>query len=157
MIAPGMLPSPPITVTISPLTVNGSDSSGDNMPIAAPVMAPAIPPTTPVTAKVRTFTRVMLMPQRLRCRRLLRYRASGEAEPGPIKQQQQDDHAHAAQRENEHQVAAQVERPDRDDHVGEQRRIVERNARRRMHDDLVDQQQQPDGGHQGRQWVGRQE
>src|SRR6266540_5681725 len=63
MIAPGMLPSPPITVTISPLTVKGRDSSGDSMPIAAPVMAPAIPPTTPVMVKVRTFTRAMLMPQ----------------------------------------------------------------------------------------------
>ena len=61
MMAPGMLPSPPITVTISPLTVSGSDSSGDSMPIAA-VIAPAIPPTTPVMTKV-SITRVMLMPQ----------------------------------------------------------------------------------------------
>ena len=58
-----MLPSPPITVTISPLTVSGSDSSGDSMPMAAPVIAPAMPPTTPVITKVSTFTRVMLMPQ----------------------------------------------------------------------------------------------
>ncbi len=63
MIAPGMLPSPPITVTISPLTVSGSDSSGDSMPMAAPIIAPAMPPTTPVMTKVRTLTRVMLMPQ----------------------------------------------------------------------------------------------
>ena len=62
-IAPGMLPSPPITVTISPLTVNGSDSSGDSMPMAAPVIAPAMPPSTPVMTNVRTFTRVVLMPQ----------------------------------------------------------------------------------------------
>ena len=62
MIAPGILPRPPITVTISPFTVRGSESSGDSIPMAAPIMAPAMPPTTPVMTKVKTFTRVMLMP-----------------------------------------------------------------------------------------------
>ena len=62
MIAPGMLPSPPITVTISPLTVSGSDSSGDSMPMAAPIMAPAMPPSTPVITKVSPFTRGTRMP-----------------------------------------------------------------------------------------------
>ena len=40
------------------------------------------------------------------------------------------------------------------DHVGKQRRIVERDAVRRMHDDLVDQQQQADGGHQRGERIG---
>ena len=55
---------------------------------------------------------------------------------------------------DEHQVAAQVERPGPDDHIGEQGRIVERHARRRVHDDLVDQQQQTDGRHQGGKRIG---
>ena len=56
--------------------------------------------------------------------------------------------------EDEHQVAAQIERPEPDDHVGKQRRIVERHAVRRVHDDLVDQQQQADGRHQRGERIG---
>jgi hypothetical protein len=62
MIAPGIEPKPPITVTINPFTVSGSDSSGDSMPMAAPIIAPARPPSTPVITKVRAFTASMLMP-----------------------------------------------------------------------------------------------
>ncbi len=63
MIAPGMLPSPPITVTMSPLTVNGSVSSGERTPTAAPIIAPAIPPRTPVVTNVIALVRSSPMPQ----------------------------------------------------------------------------------------------
>ena len=62
MIAPGIEPNPPITVTISPLVVSGSDNSGDSTPMAAPIMAPAMPPTTPVMTKVRPLMRGIEIP-----------------------------------------------------------------------------------------------
>ena len=89
MMAPGMLPRPPITVTISPLTVSGSDSSGESMPIAAPIMAPAMPPSTPVMTKVRLFTRGDADAAQLRRGRLLRDRARREPEPGAVEQREQ--------------------------------------------------------------------
>ena len=55
MIAPGIEPRPPITVTIRPLTVIGTVITGERMPTAAAVMAPAMPPTTPAMAKVIEF------------------------------------------------------------------------------------------------------
>ena len=50
--APGMLPSPPITVTTKPFTVSGRVISGDSTPMAAPAMAPAVPPKKPAMMKV---------------------------------------------------------------------------------------------------------
>ena len=48
MMAPGMLPRPPITVTIRPFTVSGARAAGDSMPTAEPIRAPAMPPSAPV-------------------------------------------------------------------------------------------------------------
>ena len=60
--APGMLPRPPITQTIRPLTVIGTTSRGESTPTEAPIMAPASPPKRPVMTKVSAFVRSRLMP-----------------------------------------------------------------------------------------------
>ena len=85
---------------------------------------------------------------------MLRNRSGREAQSGPIQQQQKQYHANAAHAEDEHQVAAQGERARPHHHVGEERRIGQWNPRRGVHDDFVDQEQQADRRHQGRQRIG---
>jgi hypothetical protein len=61
--APGMLPRPPITVTMRPFTVSGTITTGESAPTAAAIMAPATPPRRPVMTKVVALTRPTRMPQ----------------------------------------------------------------------------------------------
>ena len=90
----------------------------------------------------------------LRRGRLLRHGARREPELGPVEQRDEQHHGHAAETEHEDEIAAQVERADRYDHVGVERRVRDGDARRLMHDDLVDQEQGADGGHEGGEGVG---
>ena len=62
-IAPGMLPSPPMTAAMSPFTVTGTVRRGDRIPTDAPTMAPAIPPMTPAMMNVVELVPCTLMPQ----------------------------------------------------------------------------------------------
>ena len=143
MIAPGIEPNPPITVTISPLVVSGSDNSGDSTPMAAPHGAGDAADHAcdhegqTVDARDRNSAQ-------LRRGGLLRDRARRDAELGAVEQPQQQQHRQAAESEHEHQIAAQGERSGIDDHVGKQRGIGHRDTHRRMHDDLVDQEQRAD-------------
>ena len=52
-----------MTVTIRPLTVSGTVTSGDSTPTAAAVMAPAMPPSRPASTKVTALVRWTSMPQ----------------------------------------------------------------------------------------------
>ena len=52
MIAPLILPKPPITDAINPLMVNGIVNSGDITPTDAAARHPANPPKTPAKTKV---------------------------------------------------------------------------------------------------------
>ena len=61
--APGMLPSPPMTAAISPFTVTGTVRSGERMPTEAPIIAPAMPPMTPAMTNVVEFVPCTLIPQ----------------------------------------------------------------------------------------------
>ena len=80
---------------------------------------------------------------------LLRHRSRRQAQPAPVEHVEQADGAGDAHREHEQQVAAYPVGTQLEHHVLEHGGEGEGRAVGGVHDDLVDEEQRPDRGHQG--------
>ena len=107
--APGMLPSPPMTAAMSPFTVTGTVRSGERIPTEAPTIAPAIAADDPRDDERGRVRALHAHAAELGRDRLLGDRPGRHAELGPIEDVEQEGRREHAQAEDEQQVAPHPE------------------------------------------------